>query len=104
MLANDTRDPVMAAWAVAFQRRLDAGLTQAAIVDEMRKGLDGGEIEWTFDLVGLINEVESEGGLEHARDAAQLEMQKDVSKRMSKPVDPTPPGNPKPPVPTPQRR
>ena len=86
MQANDSRDPAMAAWAVQFQRRLDAGLTQAAIVDEMRKGLDGGGNEWTFDLVGLIKDVESEGGMEYARGAVKLEMQKEISKEMQRSV------------------
>jgi len=36
MLAATRFNPSMAAWAVEFQRRLDAGLTRAAIADEMR--------------------------------------------------------------------
>jgi hypothetical protein len=96
MLANDPREPAMAAWAVQFQRRLDTGLTQAAILDEMRKGLDGGAPagggnEWTFDLAGLIREVESEGGVEAARGAMQLQAQKEITELMAKPVDKTPP-------------
>ena len=74
MLANDSRDPEMAAWAVQFQRRLDAGLTQADIKAEMRKGLNdaalaGGGNEWTYDLAGLIQEVEKEAGVQHGEDA-----------------------------------
>jgi len=76
MLANDTRDPPMAAWAVQLQRRLDAGLTKAAILDEMRKGsgdglLAGGANEWTFDMVALVKEVEAQAGEEYARGAIQ---------------------------------
>jgi len=95
MLANDSRDAAMAAWAVQFQRRLDAGLTKAAILDEMRKGLDGGAPagggnEWTFDLVALVKEVDSEGGVEAARGAIQLQMQQEITAHMAKPIDPTP--------------
>jgi hypothetical protein len=42
MLATDGIFPRYTAWAVEFQRRLEAGLTLAAIVDEMRrKPVDG---------------------------------------------------------------
>ncbi|KGF78375.1 hypothetical protein IA69_30700 [Massilia sp. JS1662] len=40
MMANDGFDPRFAAWAVVFQRRLDAGLTPAAIADEMLRNPD----------------------------------------------------------------
>lgn len=43
MLANDGLAPRFAAWAVAFQRRLDAGLAPAAIADEMRRNPDDDE-------------------------------------------------------------
>ena len=42
MLANDGLGPRLATWAVAFQRRVDAGLTPAAIADEMRRDPDNG--------------------------------------------------------------
>jgi hypothetical protein len=42
MLANNGFFERYTAWAVEFQRRLDAGLTLAAIADEMRrKPVDG---------------------------------------------------------------
>ena len=82
MLANDSRDPVLAAWAVQFQRRLDAGLTQADIKAEMRKGLNdaalaGGGNEWTYDLAGLIKEVETEAGVGYGEGAKQRKFQKE---------------------------
>ena len=40
MLANDGLGPRFAAWAAGFQRRFDAGLTPAAIADEMRRNPD----------------------------------------------------------------
>jgi hypothetical protein len=40
MLANDGLAPRFAAWAVAFQRRFDAGLTPAAIAAEMQRNPD----------------------------------------------------------------
>ena len=80
MLANDNRDPAMAAWAVEFQRRLDAGLTLAAITDEMRKSpvdgaLAGGGNEWTLDLVGAMRDVEARAGLEYARNLTNSQIQ-----------------------------
>jgi hypothetical protein len=42
MMANDGVDPRFAAWAAAFQRRVDAGLAPAAIADEMRRDPDDG--------------------------------------------------------------
>jgi len=79
MLANDPRDPAMAAWAVEFQRRLDGGLTLAAIADEMRKRPDGGALagggnEWTLDLVGVMRDVEAEAGMEYARNLLNSQM------------------------------
>jgi hypothetical protein len=76
VLANDTRDPATAAWAAQLQRRLDAGLTKAAILDEMRKGsgaglLAGGANEWTFDMVALVKEVDAQAAEAYARGAIQ---------------------------------
>ena len=84
MLANDTRDPAMAAWAVQFQRRLDAGLTKATVLDEMRKGLGdgllvGGGNEWTFDMVALVKEVEAQASEEYARGAIQRQVLKEMA-------------------------
>jgi hypothetical protein len=96
MLANDTRDPAMAAWAVEFQGRLDNGLTLAAIQAEMRKGLGdgmaaGGASEWTLDLVGVMKEVEAEAGMEYARQAMQQQMQQQMMQQMQTPTMPTQP-------------
>jgi hypothetical protein len=91
MLANDSRDPAMAAWAVQFQRRFDAGLTRAAIVEEMRKGLNGGAPagggnEWTFDLVGLVKEVDVEDAEVAARKNMDLQQQKFISKEAARSI------------------
>jgi hypothetical protein len=96
MLENDTRDPAMAAWAVDFHRRLDTGLTLAAIQAEMRKRLDdgipvAGANEWTLDLIGLMKEVEAQAGLEYARQAIQQQMQQQMMQQMSTPSTPTQP-------------
>jgi hypothetical protein len=68
MLQNDVRDPATAAWATAFQRRLDAGLTLADIAAEMRlvPGA-GGFSEWTIDQLSVMRDVEYNAGLEDAR-------------------------------------
>jgi hypothetical protein len=65
VLANDRRDPATAAWAVQFQRRLDAGLTLADIAAEMRKGPDDGAPpgrmrELTLDLDALTMDAIAE--------------------------------------------
>jgi hypothetical protein len=96
MLANDARDPGMAAWATDFQRRLDAGLTLAAIQAEMRKGLDGaapagGASEWTLDLIGQMKEVEAQAGIEYARQAMQMQMQQQMQQQMQTPINSTQP-------------
>ncbi|MBW8899607.1 MAG: hypothetical protein JF619_16175 [Massilia sp.] len=96
MLENDTRDPAMTAWAADFHRRLDAGLTLAAIQAEMRKGLDGalaadGANEWTLDLVGVMKEVEAQAGLEYARQAMQQQMQTQMQQQMQTPSIPSQP-------------
>ena len=67
-LRNDVRDPAMTAWATAFQGRLDAGLTLAAITAEMRLVPEaGGFSEWTIDQVSVMRDVEYNAGLEDAR-------------------------------------
>jgi hypothetical protein len=96
MLENDVRDPDLTAWAVQFHRRLDAGLTLADIIGEMRKDLDGaapagGGNEWTLDLVSLMKDVEVEAGLEYARQALQGQSQMDMQKQMSAPSNSAPP-------------
>ena len=95
MLENDTRDPAMTAWAVDFHRRLDTGLTLAAIQEEMRKGMGGalaagGANEWTLDLVGAMKDVEAEAGLEYARQTMQ-QMQQQMQQQMATPPTPTQP-------------
>jgi hypothetical protein len=92
ILANDTRDPDMAAWATAFQRRLDAGLTLAAIQEEMRKGLDGsapagGANEWTLDMIAEMQEVEAQAGIEYARQALQGQVQQQMQQQAQTPVN-----------------
>jgi hypothetical protein len=96
MLENDARDPAMAAWAVDFHKRLDTGLTLAAIQAEMRKGSgDGlpaaGANEWTLDLVGVMKEVEAQAGLEYARQAMQQQMQMQMQQQMQTPAIPSQP-------------
>jgi len=96
MLENDTRDPAMKAWAVDFHRRLDAGLTLAAIQAEMRKGADGalvagGANEWTLDLEGTMKEVEALAGMEYARQAMQQQMQSQMQQQIQTPSNPSQP-------------
>lgn len=68
MLAADPRDPATAAWAAQFERRLDAGLTLAAITAEMRLAQQGaGASEWTLDQVSVMQDVEYNAGLEDAQ-------------------------------------
>jgi hypothetical protein len=107
MLASDTRDPAMAAWAVQFQRRVDAGLTKAAILDEMRKGsgdglLAGGGNEWTFDMVALVKEVEAQASEEYARGAIQRKALKEMASDAA--VTRFSPNGPPPPPPKPDTR
>ena len=68
MLAEDKRDPETAAWAVQFQRRLDAGLTLAAISAEMRQAPPAqGVSDWTIDQLSVMHDVEYNAGLEDAQ-------------------------------------
>jgi hypothetical protein len=68
MLVTDRRDPATAAWAAQFQRRLDAGLTLAAIAADMRLAQEGGGAsEWTLDQISLMQDVEYNAGLEDAQ-------------------------------------
>ena len=68
MLAEDKRDPETAAWAVQFQRRLDAGLTLAAISAEMRQAPPAqGASDWTIDQLSVMHDVEYNAGLEDAQ-------------------------------------
>ena len=83
-LQNDTRDPATAEWAVAFQRRLDAGLTLGDITTEMRlaTAVDGFS-EWTIDQLSVMRDVEYNAGLEDARGYFDQKMQNpDPSKAM----------------------
>jgi hypothetical protein len=67
-LENDVRDPATAAWASAFHRRLEVGVTLADIAAEMRRVPEaGGFSEWTIDQVGVMRDVEYNAGLEDAR-------------------------------------
>jgi hypothetical protein len=67
-LQNDVRDPATAAWATAFYRRLERGLTLADITAEMRLVPEaGGFSEWTIDQVSVMQDVEYNAGLEDAR-------------------------------------
>ena len=75
-LRGGGRDPATAAWATAFQRRLDAGLTLADITAEMRLIPDaGGFSEWTIDQVSVMRDVEYNAGLEDARGFLDQQMQ-----------------------------
>jgi hypothetical protein len=68
MLVTDRRDPATAAWAAQFQRRLDAGLTLAAIAADMRLAQEGGgSSEWTLDQISMMQDVEYNAGLEDAQ-------------------------------------
>lgn len=68
LLESDPRDPVTAAWAAAFHRRLDVGLTLADIAAELRvAGSAPGFSEWTLDQMGTMRTVELNAGLEKAR-------------------------------------
>jgi hypothetical protein len=76
MLENDVRDPDTAAWATAFQRRLDAGLTLADIAAEMRLApAAGGFSVWTLDQLNVMRDVEYNAGLEDARGLLDKQMQ-----------------------------
>jgi len=86
-LENDVRDPATAAWAAAFQRRLDGGLSLADIAAEMRlvPGA-GGFSEWTIDQVSVMRDVEYNAGLEDARGFFEQQMQNpDPSKALLNP-------------------
>ncbi|MVW63476.1 hypothetical protein GPY61_26480 [Massilia sp. NEAU-DD11] len=86
-LENDVRDPATAAWAAAFQRRLDGGLSLADIAAEMRlvPGV-GGFSEWTIDQVSVMRDVEYNAGLEDARGFFEQQMQNpDPSKALLNP-------------------
>jgi hypothetical protein len=68
MLEKDTRDPVTAAWAEAFHRRLDVGLTLADVTAELRLASGApGFSEWTIDQVSVMRDVEFNAGLDAAR-------------------------------------
>ena len=86
-LENDVRDPATAAWAAAFQRRLNGGLTLADITAEMRlvPGA-GGFSEWTIDQLSVMRDVEYNAGLEDARGFLDQQMQNpDPSKALLNP-------------------
>ncbi|MFS2081607.1 hypothetical protein ACCD01_24125, partial [Telluria sp. Tellsp99] len=86
-LENDVRDPATAAWAAAFQRRLDGGLSLADITAEMRLVAGaGGFSEWTIDQVSVMRDVEYNAGLEDARGFFEQQMQNpDPSKALLNP-------------------
>jgi hypothetical protein len=86
-LENDVRDPATAAWAAEFQRRLNAGLSLAAIAAEMRLApAAGGFSEWTLDQLGVMRDVEYNAGLEDARGVFEQQMQNpDPSKALLNP-------------------
>jgi hypothetical protein len=85
MLAADPRDPATAAWAVQFQRRLDAGLTLAAIAAEMRLAQQGpGASEWTLDQMSVMQDVEYNAGLDDAQGVInQLTQNPDPTKALT---------------------
>jgi hypothetical protein len=69
MLARNTRDPDMAAWAKQWQSRLDAGAGRADILAEMRRETTplASFKEWTIDHASVMQKVELNAGLEDAR-------------------------------------
>jgi hypothetical protein len=86
MMANDTRDPAAAAWAGQFQRRLDAGLTLAAIKAEMQLApLVNGASEWTLDQLSIMRDVELNAGLNDAQGFLNQQMQNNQQMQMSDP-------------------
>jgi hypothetical protein len=85
-LRNDTRDPATAAWATAFQRRLDVGLTLADITAEMRLAPATAGSVWTLDQISVMRDVEYNAGLEDARGFLDQQMQNpDPSKALLNP-------------------
>lgn len=86
-LENNVRDPATAAWAKAFQGRLNAGLTLPDIAAEMRlASAAGGFSEWTLDQLGVMRDVEYNAGLEDARGFFEQQMQNpDPSKALLNP-------------------
>ena len=84
VLAEDKRDPETAAWAEQFQRRLDGGLTLAAITTEMRQAPPvQGVSDWTIDQLSVMRDVEYNAGLEDAQGAiSQLTQNPDPTKAL----------------------
>jgi hypothetical protein len=69
MLARNTRDPDMAAWAKQWLGRLDAGASRADILAEMRRDATplASFKEWTIDVASVMQTVVYNAGLEDAQ-------------------------------------
>jgi hypothetical protein len=73
LLAHNTRDPVMASWATAWQSRLAAGVGRAQVLAEMRRdpGIHAAFREWTVAGENLMKTVEHNAGVDNARSAIE---------------------------------
>ena len=69
LLAHDTRDPAMAAWAEDWKARLAAGVSHAELVAEMRRQPVSGNAfkEWTVSTEALMEKVQYNAGMDDAR-------------------------------------
>jgi tetratricopeptide (TPR) repeat protein len=69
LLAHDTREPAMAAWAKNWQARLNVGVSRADLLAEMRREpvIDGGFKEWTVAGSSMMSTITLNAGLEESR-------------------------------------
>ncbi|MEO7496236.1 MAG: hypothetical protein ABIT83_09775 [Massilia sp.] len=69
VIAHNTRDAAMAAWAKSWQGRLRSGVGRAEVLAEMRREPDKATAfkEWTVATADLIRNAEYNAGMEDAR-------------------------------------
>jgi tetratricopeptide (TPR) repeat protein len=92
VLAQDLRDPDLATWARQWQAKLEAGVSRAALLAELRRTpLPGAaQREWTVDKASAMQAVERGFGLEAADSFIKQQAQQQ---------DALPPAPPPPPAP-----
>ena len=80
-MIRNTRSPKAAAWATGWQNSLDAGLSQSAILAEMRNEpasnteFNSAFKEWTIDNESVMQRVAYNAGLENAQGVIDQQMQ-----------------------------
>lgn len=93
-LAQDLRDPELAAWARQWQRQLETGISRASVLADMRRApLPGtAQREWTVDKAVVMQAVERGFGLESAETFIKQQAQQRDALAPA-PAPPPAPGN-----------